>query len=79
LKPPEPFTFLPFVAGPRECIGQYLSLLESKIVLSLLVLTFSFEVKNPQDAGLKHKFMVPIIPKDGHRMAISSYHFNAKS
>jgi len=65
-----PYTFLPFVEGPRMCLGQFLSLLESKIVLSILLSTYKFEVTNKEDAGLKHAFMVPIIPKTGHYMKI---------
>lgn len=63
----KPYTFLPFIEGPRMCLGQYLSLLESKIVLALLVMTYDFEVTN-DDAGLKHAYMIPIIPKTGHFM-----------
>ena len=69
-EPWAPYTFLPFVEGPRMCLGQFLSLLESKIVLSILLSTYKFEVTNQEDAGLKHAFMVPIIPKTGHYMKI---------
>ena len=63
---PKPYTFIPFVDGPRSCLGQFLSLLESKVVLSSLLKKYRFELTNPQDAGLKHSFMIPIIPKTGH-------------
>jgi cytochrome P450 len=62
----EPFTFIPFIDGPRNCLGQHLSLLESKTVLALLALRFNFTITNRDTAGLKHSFMVPIIPKTGH-------------
>jgi beta-ring hydroxylase len=65
-----PYTFIPFVEGPRMCLGQFLSLLESKTVLAYLVHTFRFEVTNKDTAGLKHPFMVPIIPKVGHYMKV---------
>ena len=29
--------FVPFIQGPRNCLGQYFALLEARIVLSLLV------------------------------------------
>ena len=67
----KPYTFLPFVDGPRMCLGQFLSLLESKIVLSLLVQAYDFEVVNTEDAGKTHPFMVPIIPKTGHIMKVT--------
>lgn len=66
LEKPKPYTFIPFVDGPRSCLGQFLSLLESKVVLSSLLKKYRFELTNPEDAGLKHSFMIPIIPKRGH-------------
>ena len=65
------YTFLPFVDGPRMCLGQFLSLLESKIVLSLLLHEYNFEIVNTEDAGLTHPFMVPIIPRTGHWMKVT--------
>lgn len=66
----KPYTFIPFVEGPRMCLGQYLSLLESKTVLSLLLSRYKFELVDPEGAGKKHPFMVPIIPKTGHYMKV---------
>lgn len=65
----KPFTFIPFIDGPRNCLGQHLSLLESKTVLALLVLRFDLKMTN-SDAGLKHSYMVPIIPKTGHFVTV---------
>ena len=70
LQTPKPYTFIPFVEGARMCLGQYLSLLESKIVLSLLVSKYKFELVN-EDAWEKHDFMIPIIPKNGHHFKIA--------
>jgi cytochrome P450 len=61
-----PFSFLPFIEGPRMCLGQYLALLESKIVLALILLHFDFEILEKEKAKEKHDFMIPIIPKHGH-------------
>ena len=67
----KPYTFLPFVDGPRHCLGQYLSLLESKVVLSLLMHHYSFEVVDKVEAGKTHPFMVPIIPNSGHHVRVT--------
>lgn len=72
MKVMKPFTFLPFIAGPRNCLGQFLSLLESKCVLSMLLMRYKFVLVNPDTAGKKHDFMVPIIPALGHHFIVTS-------
>eukprot|EP00953_Heterococcus_sp_UTEX-ZZ885_P025439 13830-Heterococcus_DN1.PRE.4 len=62
---PQPFTFLPFIDGPRNCLGQNLSLLESKVVLSMLLRKYEFEFADglsETDACRKHKWLIPVIP-----------------
>lgn len=59
----KPFTFLPFIDGPRNCLGQYIALLESKIILSKLVHCYDLELKS---GGVeKDGFVVPVVPKGG--------------
>lgn len=43
------FSFLPFVAGGRACIGQKLALQEATIILSHLVRRFKIHVDNPTE------------------------------
>jgi len=70
---PKPYTFLPFIDGPRNCLGQYLALLESKMVISLLVQRYALKCKNAQihDGDPRHRYMVPIIPKGSVEIIVS--------
>jgi len=70
---PEAYTFLPFIDGPRNCLGQHLALLESKIVLGLLMQRYRFEVADNDavqtelhgglDRDPRHRFIVPVCVK----------------
>jgi beta-ring hydroxylase len=66
----EGFKFLPFIQGPRNCLGQYLALLEARVVLGTLVKRYAFTSASA-DNGRKHTKAIPIAPANGMHFTVS--------
>ena len=65
----EPYTFLPFIDGPRNCLGQHLALLEGRVILAYLAKTFNFRTFTDNE-GEKASLVVPIAPLNNMRMLV---------
>lgn len=63
------YRWLPFITGPRSCVGQHFSLLEAKIVLSKLALAFDF-APDPNNSDARHRFNVPVGPRGQIRVHV---------
>jgi cytochrome P450 len=63
------YRWLPFITGPRSCVGQHFSLLEAKIVVALLGQRYDFKPL-PGNSDDRHRFHAPISPRTPIRMRL---------
>lgn len=65
---PGPYAFIPFGAGARMCIGASFATMELKIVLSILLQRYRFELA--PDQRVDHAISITMVPKCGLRMRL---------
>lgn len=60
---PSPYEYLPFSAGPRMCLGASFATQTIKVILSLLVQRFRFEI--PPGTRVDYELGITLFPKQG--------------
>lgn len=66
-----PYMFLPFIQGPRNCLGQYFALMESRVLLGELSKRFTFTPVDPITQGTPHPTVIPILPMNHMLMYVN--------
>ncbi|KAI3813489.1 hypothetical protein L1987_18214 [Smallanthus sonchifolius] len=58
--------FMPFAAGPRNCVGQSFALMEAKIILSMLLCKFNFTISD----SYRHAPVIVLTIKPKHGVQV---------
>lgn len=64
--------YMPFGKGPRHCIGQQMAMMEMKLALSLLLVSFDFEARPEDDAGKCFAFRIVGVPSDNMKLKVTA-------
>lgn len=68
-KKPTKFTYIPFSAGPRVCLGKNFGIIES--VLSIAILAQKFKLSLPPNTIVKHECRLTLRPRGRLEMRIN--------
>lgn len=60
--------FIPFMRGPRNCIGKYFAYAELKLSVSALAMRYDFECVDPKDGP---RTQVTNVPRNGAKVKLS--------
>lgn len=70
----KPYTFLPFGAGPRMCIGQRFAIVEIKIAIARILQNYTFSKSSDSEDSLRLIARGAVVPVDGVNLRVHRRH-----